>query len=219
VSFNTTMAACSAGLAALFYAYARVGKWDLGITTNGFLAGLVAITCPCYWVSPTGAFFIGIVAAFVVVYAIDLLEFLRIDDPIGAVPVHMFCGIWGTLSLGLFATGQYGLPTPTGMDMTFVKGLFYGGGATQLVSQAIGSGAVTGATLVAAFALMYAVKATGTLRVSRAGELEGLDLHEHGMLAYPEFSVHGSPRLTHDIPVSAATMSAPAPLPSRAPSA
>ena len=62
VSFNTTMAACSAGLAALFYAYARVGKWDLGLTTNGFLAGLVAITCPCYWVSPTGAFFIGIVA-------------------------------------------------------------------------------------------------------------------------------------------------------------
>jgi Amt family ammonium transporter len=219
VSFNTTMAACSAGLAALFIGYARTTKWDLAITTNGFLAGLVAITCPCYWVSPTGAFFIGIVAAFVVVYAIDLLEFLRIDDPIGAVPVHMFCGIWGTLSLGLFATGQYGLPTPTGMDMTFVKGLFYGGGATQLVSQAIGSGAVTGATLVAAFALMYAVKATGTLRVSRAGELEGLDLHEHGMLAYPEFSVHGSPRLTHDIPVSAATMSAPAPLPSRAPSA
>ena len=59
VSFNTTMAACSAGLAALFYAYARVGKWDLGLTVNGFLAGLVAITCPCYWVSPTGAFFIG----------------------------------------------------------------------------------------------------------------------------------------------------------------
>ena len=218
VSFNTTMAACSAGLGALFIGYARTAKWDLAITTNGFLAGLVAITCPCYWVSPTGAFFIGIVAAVVVVYAIDLLEYLRIDDPIGAVPVHMFCGIWGTLSLGLFATGQYGLPTPTGMDMTFVKGLFYGGGATQLISQAIGSGAVTGATLVVAFALMYAVKATGTLRVSRAGELEGLDLHEHGMLAYPEFSVHGSPRLTHDMPAASASMSAGAQVPSRAPS-
>jgi Amt family ammonium transporter len=218
VSFNTTMAACSAGLAALFIGYARTMKWDLAITTNGFLAGLVAITCPCYWVSPTGAFFIGIVAAFVVVYSIDLLEYLRIDDPIGAVPVHMMAGIWGTLSLGLFATGQFGLPTPTGMDMTFVKGLFYGGGATQLISQAIGSASVTGATLVVAFALMYAVKATGTLRVSRAGELEGLDLHEHGMLAYPEFSVHGSPRLTHDMPVASASMAA-APLPSRAPSA
>ena len=219
VSFNTTMAACSAGLGALFIGYMRTMKWDLGITTNGFLAGLVAITCPCYWVSPTGAFCIGLVAAVVVVYAIDLLEYLRIDDPIGAVPVHMFCGIWGTLSLGLFATGQYGLPTPTGMDMTFVKGLFYGGGATQLISQAIGSGAITAATLVVAFALMYAVKATGTLRVSRAGEIEGLDLHEHGMLAYPEFSVHGSPRLTHDIPASAASMTATAPMPSRAPSA
>ena len=65
VSFNTTMAACSAGLAALFYAYARIGKWDLGLTVNGFLAGLVAITCPCYWVSPTGAFFIGLVAGVV----------------------------------------------------------------------------------------------------------------------------------------------------------
>src|SRR5678810_1461363 len=151
VSFNTTMAACSAGLTALLYAYLRVKKWDLGLTTNGFLAGLVAITCPCYWVSPTGAFFIGIVAGFVVVYATDLLEFVRIDDPIGAVPVHMFAGIWGTLSLGLFATGQYGLPTPTGMDMTFVvTGLLYGGGATQLIAQAIGSAAITLTTLAAA---------------------------------------------------------------------
>ena len=86
VSFNTTLAACSAGLAALFYAYARVGKWDLGLTTNGFLAGLVAITCPCYWVSPTGAFFIGAVAGVVVIWATDALEYFRIDDPIGAVP-------------------------------------------------------------------------------------------------------------------------------------
>src|SRR6478609_9666325 len=148
VSFNTTMAACTAGLAALFYAYARVGKWDLGITTNGFLAGLVAITCPCYWVSPTGAFFIGIVAGVVVIWATDFLEYVLVDDPIGAVPVHLANGIWGTLSLGLFATGAYGLPTPTGMDASVsVKGLFYGGGTTQLMSQAIGSGAVVFATL------------------------------------------------------------------------
>jgi Amt family ammonium transporter len=213
VSFNTTMAACSAGLMALFIGYARTFKWDLAITTNGFLAGLVAITCPCYWVSPTGAFFIGIVAAFVVVYGIDLLEYVRIDDPIGAVPVHMMCGIWGTLSLGLFATGQYGLPAPTGVDTSaLVKGLFYGGGAQQLMAQAIGSAAVTIATLVVAAVLMYAVKATGTLRVSREGEIEGLDLHEHGMLAYPEFPVHDSPRLTHDVPpVGSAAARAPVP--------
>jgi Amt family ammonium transporter len=192
VSFNTTMAACSAGLAALFYAFARVRKWDLGLTVNGFLAGLVAITCPCYWVSPTGSFFIGIVAGFVVIWVTDLLEHVRIDDPIGAVPVHLACGIWGTLSLGLFATGQYGLPTPTGMDTsTIVKGLFYGGGMAQLLAQAIGSASVCVATFAAAMVLMYAVKATGTLRVSREGELEGLDLHEHGMPAYPEFVIHG----------------------------
>jgi Amt family ammonium transporter len=199
VSFNTTMAACSAGLVAIFIAFTRTGKWDLATTTNGFLGGLVAITCPCYWVSPTGAFFIGVVAAFAVVYATDALEYLRIDDPIGAVPVHMICGIWGTLSLGFFATGQYGAPTPTGVDTSaVVKGLFYGGGSTQLLAQAIGSFAITGATLVVAFVLMYAVKATGTLRVSKAGELEGLDLHEHGMLAYPEYVIHGySPTPSH----------------------
>src|SRR6185503_7047264 len=106
--------------------------------------------------------------------------------------VHMACGIWGTLSLGLFATGAYGLPTPTGVDTSaVVKGLFYGGGAAQLMAQAIGSAAITLATLVVSFVLMYSVKATGTLRVSRAGELEGLDVHEHGMLAYPEYVIHG----------------------------
>jgi Amt family ammonium transporter len=111
------------------------------------------------------------------IWAVDLLEHLRIDDPIGAVPVHMFGGIWGTISLGLFATGQFGLPTPTGTDPSVVvKGLFYGGGYGQLMAQVIGSGATVLATGVAAFVLMYAVKATGTLRVSKAGELEGLDL-------------------------------------------
>jgi Amt family ammonium transporter len=193
VSFNTTLAACSAGLAALFYAYVRVKKWDLGLTVNGFLAGLVAITCPCYWVSPTGAFFIGAVAGVVVILATDLLEFSRVDDPIGAVPVHLACGIWGTLSLGLFATGAYGLPTPTGMDASaVVKGLFYGGGTQQLIAQAIGSASIVFATLAVSVVLMYAVKATGTLRVSREGELAGLDLTEHGMVAYPEYVIHGS---------------------------
>lgn len=185
------MAACSAGLTALFYAYVRVKKWDLGLTTNGFLAGLVAITAPCYWVSPTGAFFIGAIAGVVVLWITDLLEYVRIDDPIGAVPVHLGCGIWGTLALGLFATGEYGLPTPTGMDgSVVVKGLLYGGGTQQLFSQAIGSGAVVMTTIVASLVLMYAVKATGTLRVSREGEMEGLDVHEHGMLAYPEYVIH-----------------------------
>jgi len=197
VSFNTTLAACSAGLATLFYSYIRTRKWDLGLTVNGFLAGLVAITCPCYWVDPWGAFLLGIVAGIIVVWGVDMLEYFRIDDPIGAVPVHMLAGIWGTLSLGLFAAGKYGAPTPTGADVSsVVTGLFYGGGIAQLKAQVIGSGAVTIATLVVSFALMYAVKLTGTLRVSREGELEGLDLHEHGATAYPEFVTTLIPRLS-----------------------
>jgi Amt family ammonium transporter len=194
VSFNTTMAACSGGLGALFISYARAGKWDLGLTVNGFLGGLVAITAPCYWVDPTGAFFIGLIAAPVVVYGLDLLEWFRIDDPIGAVPVHMFCGIWGTLSLGLFATGDFGLPGPLGADTTItINGLLYGGGSEQLVKQAYGSAAVMGATLAISLMLMYGLKMVGVLRVSRAGELEGLDRHEHGMPGYPEFVIqpHG----------------------------
>ena len=141
---------------------------------------------------PVGAFAIGAVAGVVVILGIDLLEHLRVDDPIGAVPVHMMCGIWGTLSLGRFASGRYGLPTPTGADTSpgsLVTGLFYGGGAKQLLAQAIGSGAITFATLAASLVLMYVVKLTGTLRISPAGEREGIDLHEHGASAYPEYAM------------------------------
>lgn len=210
VSFNTTMAACTGGLTALFISYFRTGKWDLGLTVNGFLGGLVAITAPCYWVSPMGAAIIGAVAAPVVVYGLDLLEYLRIDDPIGAVPVHMFGGIWGTLSLGLFATGEFGLPTPIGADTSTVfGGVLYGGGFELLTAQIIGSAAVTAATLVTGFGLMYAVKATGTLRVSRDGEIQGLDRHEHGMPAYPEFVIQPTPTLRAAGSAQAARQAAP----------
>src|SRR6266481_5519929 len=116
VATNTTLAASAAGLVAMFFVYPRAHKWDTGISINGFLAGLVAITCPCYWVSPFGAIMIGAVAGVVVVLGVDLLEWLRIDDPIGAVPVHGFAGVWGTLSLGLFATGQFGATGPLAAD-------------------------------------------------------------------------------------------------------
>jgi Amt family ammonium transporter len=189
VAANTTLAACSGGLVALAVVYPRHKVWDCGMTVNGFLAGLVAITCPCYWVSPTGALLLGAVAGVVVVLGCDLLEYLRIDDPVGAVPVHGFCGVWGTLSLGLFATGEFGAPTPTGADTSagaLVTGLFYGGGWSQLKIQALGSVSVTLAVLASSLALMYGVKAVGWLRVSAEGELEGLDKHEHGGPAYPE---------------------------------
>ena len=192
VSVNTTLASCAGALSALFFVYPRFKKWDCGMTLNGLLAGLVAITCPCYWVSPLGSIIIGVVAGVFVVLATDLLEYLRIDDPCGAWPVHGVCGIWGTLSLGLFATGQFGAPTPTGADNSaaaVVKGLFYGGGTDQLVAQAIGNFSIGIGVFIAAMILMYAVKLTGTLRVSKDGEQEGIDIHEHGAEAYPELGI------------------------------
>ena len=190
VATNTTLAACAAGLTAMFWAFKSSKKWDAGFTTNGFLAGLVAITCPCYWVSPTGAILLGGIAGVLVVLGVEALEWFRIDDPIGAVPVHGFCGIWGTLSLGLFACGRYGATGPITADNAApLKGLFYGGGTQLLVAQAIGSAVVTLATFSIAMVVMCAVNATGTLRVSAEGELYGLDLHEHGISAYPEYVI------------------------------
>src|SRR6266481_6296174 len=170
VAANTTLAACAGGLAAMFMAYVYSKKWDAGFTTNGFLAGLVAITCPCYWVTPAGSIMLGAVAGVVVVLGVELLEYLRIDDPIGAVPVHGMCGIWGTISLGLFASGQFGVTGPIAADNSApLKGLFYGGGTQVLTAQLVGSACITLATFAVAMVLMLAVNATGTLRVSQEG--------------------------------------------------
>src|ERR1700734_2379565 len=205
VATNTTLAACAAGLTAMLYAYIPNKKWDVSFTINGFLAGLVAITCPCYWVSPTGAILLGGVAGVLVVVGVELLEWLRIDDPIGAVPVHGLCGIWGTLSLGLFACGKYGSTGPVAPDNSAaLKGLLYGGGTQLLTAQALGSLIITTTTFAVAYAVMYLVNATGTLRVSREGELYGLDLHEHGISAYPEYVISsaGTPVELADEPAS-----------------
>ncbi len=189
VAANTTLAACAGGLTSLAFIYPRNKVWDCGITVNGFLAGLVAITCPCYWVSPFGAISIGAIAGVLVILAIDFVEWLRVDDPVGAVAVHGFAGIWGTLSLGLFACGKYGAAGPGGADNSpaaLVTGLFYGGGTAQLIGQAVGSVAVTAATFGVSLAMMFALKKMGILRVSEEGEREGLDAYEHGGSAYPE---------------------------------
>jgi Amt family ammonium transporter len=190
VATNTTLAACAAGLSAMFYAFPKTKTWDVSFTVNGFLAGLVAITCPCYWVSPTGSIAIGLIAGVIVVIAVDVLEWLKIDDPIGAVPVHGICGIWGTLSLGFFACGMYNSTGPLGPDNASpLTGLLYGGGTQVLAAQAVGSAIVTTATFVVSLAMMYAVNAMGVLRVSEEGEMMGLDIHEHGIPAYPEYSL------------------------------
>src|SRR5205085_3333001 len=133
---------------AIFFIYFRTRKWDAAAITNGFLAGLVAITCPCYWVSPAGACVLGLIAGVIVILGVDLLEYIRIDDPIGAWPVHGLCGIWGTLSLGLFASGEYsvagtsptGVPSVTMGDTTSaLTGWFYGGGPKLFIAQCTGS--------------------------------------------------------------------------------
>jgi Amt family ammonium transporter len=190
VAANTTLAACSGGLLAMIAAYIPNKKWDVSFTTNGFLAGLVAITCPCYWVSPTGAVLLGAVAGVLVYLGVELLEYLRIDDPIGAVPVHGFCGIWGTLSLGLFASGEYGATGNFAPDNSApLKGLFYGGGTQLLTAQAIGSAITCLAVFGVSMIMFYALNAIGILRISPEGEKEGLDLHEHGISAYPEYVI------------------------------
>lgn len=206
VAANTTLAACAAGLTSILYGYFKFKKWDASYTTNGFLAGLVAITCPCYWVSPTGAVLLGGIAGVIVIVAVDVLEWLRIDDPIGAVPVHGICGIWGTISLGLFACGQYGASGPLGPDNSApLKGLFYGGGLQVLKAQIIGSACITLATFGVAMVVMLVVNAMGLLRLPAEMETYGMDLHEHGISAYPEYviSAIGAPAgMEQDLPMA-----------------
>ena len=193
VAANTTLAACAGGVSAMYMPLwfgPNKNKFDVGFTTNGFLGGLVAITCPCYWVSPFGAVALGLVAGVVVYLAVNLLEYLRIDDPIGAVPVHGACGMWGTWSLGLFACGKYGATGPTGPDNSApVTGLFYGGGTQVLKAQLIGSLTITVATFLVALILMLIIKQLPypwKLRVEKEGETNpgGLDMFEHGAEAY-----------------------------------
>jgi Amt family ammonium transporter len=197
VAMNTTLAACTGGLSAVFVVFFMVKKWDTAALLNGFLAGLVAVTCPCYWVSDVGACILGAVAGALVILGMELLEYLRIDDPVGAWPVHGLCGIWGTLSLGLFACGQYSAAgsSPTGVPSIVAKspealtGLFYGGGLTVFKAQCIGSLIVCTATFATAMAMFKALNAVHLLRVSKLGEIEGLDLDQHGGAAYPEYVI------------------------------
>jgi Amt family ammonium transporter len=182
VATNTTLAACAGALVAVAWVYPRSKKWDVGISINGLLAGLVAITCPCYWVSPTGSIAIGAIAGMIMILAVDFTEWIRVDDPCGAFAVHGICGIWGTLSLGLFAVGNY----------SDVKGLLYGGNANQLIAQIEGSATIIAVTLASGLLLMFGLKFLGVLRLSEAEELEGLDIAEHGAPAYhPEYAYMG----------------------------
>jgi Amt family ammonium transporter len=201
VATNTTLAACAGALVAVAFVFPRSKKWDVGISINGLLAGLVAITAPCYWVSATGSIAIGAIAGVLMVLAVDLTEWIRVDDPCGAFAVHGICGIFGTLAVGFFATGDYG-----------VEGLFYGGGTDQLVSQLIGSATVIAATAVVGVLLMFGIRAIGMLRIAEDEERQGIDIAEHGSPAYhPEYAYMGYS--TIGIELAERTTGAGAPVP------
>ena len=193
VAANTTIAACTGALSAMilaFYVGSFKGKFDVGFTVNGLLGGLVAITAPCYWVSPFGATIIGLVAGGIVFGGIYLLEYLRIDDPVGAVSVHGFSGIWGTLSIGLFASGQFGATGPMGADNSApVTGVLYGGGWNVFLAQLVGNAIITLSTFAVAMLVMFIVSKLPypfKLRVEPKGETAfgGIDVFEHGAEAY-----------------------------------
>lgn len=157
------------------------GKPDLGMSVNGCLAGLVAITAPCAFVTVGASLVIGLLSGLIVVFAVKLLDRLKIDDPVGAVPVHLFNGVFGTICVGLFAVDKI-TGAATG------NGLFNGGGATLLMAQLKGIVAVGAYTMVASLVFWYLIKAVFGLRVSKEEEEQGLDIGEHGQVAYPSFT-------------------------------
>jgi ammonium transporter, Amt family len=176
--FMTTNTAAFMGLlSATALNWISEGKPDLGMSINGCLAGLVAITAPCAFVTVKASLIIGLLAGIIVVMVVKLCDKVKIDDPVGAVPVHLANGIFGTLCVGLFAVDKI-TGAATG------NGLFSGGGMTLLIAQIKGIVAVGAYTLVASFVFWYAIKATLGLRVSKEEEEEGLDIGEHGQVAY-----------------------------------
>jgi ammonium transporter, Amt family len=185
ITINTNMAAAIGAVAALFTARVLFGKWEATMALNGALAGLVAITCPCAWVSMSSSFLIGLIGGVLVVFSVVFFEKVKVDDPVGAISVHGVCGAWGTLSLGLFSAGT-GEASP-------LPGLFMGGDASQLVSQAIGVGAIFGWAMVTGAILFLAIKYTIGLRVTPEEEREGLDYGEHGNDAYHGFVMATTP--------------------------
>ena len=176
IAVNTTLAAAAGCLVAMFVTWKRSGKPDVAMAGNGLLAGLVGVTAGCWAVNGLGALVIGALAGAIVVFSVIFFDRIRIDDPVGAVSVHGVCGAFGTLAVGFFSA--------TEVDGVVKKGLFYGGGVDQLISQIIGVVAIAAFVLISTTILFGILKATMGLRVSEQEEREGLDIHEHGVPGY-----------------------------------
>ncbi len=177
ICFNTNLAAAMATVAALITSWVRYGKPDVSLTFNGALAGLVAITAGCDVVNPYGAAIIGIIAGVLCIFSVEFFDKIaKIDDPVGAVSVHCVNGAWGTIATGLFSTSE---------------GLFYGHGFKFLGIQLLGIVAVAAWVLVTMFIIFTIIKKTVGLRVSEKEEIDGLDVHEHGLTsAYAGFAIN-----------------------------
>ena len=180
VAMTTTLAPSAAAIIAMAIAWGRYGKPDLSLALNGALGGLVGITAPCAVVSPGAAIYIGLVAGVIVVFGIEWLNKVGIDDVVGAFPVHGLGGIWGTLAVGFF--GQAALGSPA-------DGLFYGGGFGQLGAQSLGVIACLGFAAVAMGIVFKMIDSVVGLRVSHETELLGLDIEEHGLESYSGFQI------------------------------
>lgn len=191
VFMNTNLAAAVATVVTMIFTWKRYGKPDVSMTLNAALAGLVAITAGCDCVTPLGAFFIGIVAGILVVFSVEFFDNVaKIDDPVGAVSVHMANGIWGTIAVGLFSNGGDGV----------MKGLFYGGGAHLLGVQALGIVSIDVYVLVVMFIVFKLIDAFVGLRVPAQVEIDGLDMHEHGLTsAYSGFAISDVSNMVMDV--------------------
>ncbi|MGI8978409.1 MAG: ammonium transporter [Pirellulaceae bacterium] len=183
IALTTNTAGAAATLSATAVAWIMLGKPDLGMTLNGCLAGLVAITAPCAWVSVPAAALIGVIAGVLVVFGVLFFDRIKADDPVGATSVHLLNGVFGTLCVGLFTDPKW--TSATGPK----PGLFYGGGIDQLKVQIIGVLAVAAYVAAVAAVAWFVLKFTVGIRVSADEELEGLDKGEHGNEAYHGFQM------------------------------
>ncbi len=210
VAVNTMIAGMAATLSGILYMWKVVGKPDPSMMCNSMLAGLVAITSPCAFVTPVSAFIIGAIAGVLVVWSVFFFDKIKIDDPVGAISVHGVNGLWGLIAVGLFSDGTYGAgwngvgaTDYLGTKGMGVAGLFYGDGK-QLIAQFIEGGVAIAWNVVVGGVIFYALgKVLGSNRVPAEIELAGLDVPEMGIPGYPEFIPTVAPE---DVPASALEM-------------
>jgi Amt family ammonium transporter len=187
VAVNTMLAGMAGSFSAMYYMWIRYGKPDASMTGNGLLAGLVAITAPSGFVNPVAAVIIGFIAGVLVCVSVEFIDrVLRVDDPVGAISVHGANGLWGVISVGLFADGRSNYGGAWNGVPGSVTGLFYGD-ASQLVAQLMGVATLIGFVFTMSFVLNLVIEMVMGQRVTAKTELEGLDIPEMGAVAYPDF--------------------------------